>query len=154
LLCLTLSFTIGTDHTCRYAHQYGCYDAFLYDGSTYLGLLFPCASRNEIRTCNMKVWVLSLYSAEPNVTVRRCLYSQIRNAYRRLKGAQAGNGRVVLGYQLRRVPWSGQSHWFNLGTQTITPFHPLLAKSYDPVNHRWVWRDSTGVIHHYEENAL
>jgi hypothetical protein len=103
----------------------------------------------------MKVWVLDLYSTDPNVTVRRCLYSQIRNGYRRLKALQAAdNGRVVLGYQLRRVPWSGQSHWCKLGTQAITPFHPLLTKSYDPDDNRWVWTAANGDVHHYESNAL
>jgi hypothetical protein len=103
----------------------------------------------------MKVWVLDLYSTDPNVTVRRCLYSQIRNAHRRLKASQAAeNGRVLLGYQLRRVPWSGRSYWCKLGTQTVTSLHPLLTKSYDPDGNRWVWEDADGNVHHFERNAL
>lgn len=138
----------------RYAHQYNCHEAFVFDGLTYLGLRFCCNSRTEIKTCDMMAWVVPSTSVGPDVTVRRLLNFQVRSGYQRMRAREANDhNSIILNLRLLRRYWDGKVYWQDPRTQRTTWEHPDLDKSLDE-DGDWVWEDTEEKVLHHELKAF
>ncbi|SMQ52160.1 unnamed protein product [Zymoseptoria tritici ST99CH_1A5] len=72
-----------------YAYHYNCHQVFCYDGLHLLILRFQCIGRNDIKSCDPKCWVVPTGFGGVDVTVRRALYSLVRDGYQRIQGRSA-----------------------------------------------------------------
>jgi hypothetical protein len=123
----------------RYAWQYNCPQVFCYDGAQMLIVRFRANNRDDIKTCNGDLFVISNIAGADGIPIRYALYRLMVDGLRRLMAATALA--VMIPPYTRHFDWfNGEPYWTAAGSNTKYPTVNGLVRM--PQQHstgKWQW---------------